>query len=162
MNPYEATSAITEQNADSIRPGRSRIVNVSSVATTAIAMPCVALWTIRIINSLVMSNMGFWMIILMFFSVLAAIPLGLIAMLGGRAIAESNLPFRCVILSAMLAIAFPVTYKAIAFLAINRIEEFWLAYGTLVGITGLIPFILGMLVYCHGQRIITSKLVDDY
>jgi ABC-type glycerol-3-phosphate transport system permease component len=157
MNPYESTNTIATHQTELLRPQRPRVVSIASVATTAITMPCAGLWTIEIIDSLVESNMGFWMIILLFFCVLAAIPLGLFALVVGRALVEFHFPFRTVLISIVLAATFPLTYHAIAFLAVKRIEGFWQTYASLVGATGMIPFVLGTLVYCLGQRIATSN-----
>lgn len=93
------------------------------------------------------------MIILLFFCVVAAIPFGLVAMMVGRALVEFNFPFRIVMISIVLAATFPLTYQAISYLAIRRIEGFWISYTSLVGATGMIPLVLGTLIYCLGQKI---------
>jgi hypothetical protein len=151
MNPYEATNTGTVQRK---QLSRLRVVSIASVATTAIALPCTALWTIAIIDSLVVSSIAIWMmIILLFLCVVAAIPFGLVAMVVGRALVEFNFPFRIVLISIVLAASFPLTYLAISYLAVKRIGGFWLTYASLVGATGMMPLVLGTLVYCLSQRI---------
>jgi hypothetical protein len=161
MNPYEAREILSTDTFMPSTARRNRFANIACVLTSSIAMPCVAVWTIQIVNSLVISNMGFWMIILMFFCLLVAVPIGLLALVVGRAIDQHNVPFRRTVLSLILVLGFPVTYKIIALLAVLRIDNFWLDYGTLVATSSLIPFLLGLLVYSVGTGQLNSQTIDE-
>lgn len=151
-NPYEATSDHDPLGSSSASNLFLRIPAIVCVGSVSIAVPLVAWWAIRIINSLVVSNMGLWESILMFFSLVAAVPLGFVSLQIGKFACRGRWPLEIAISALLLCGAFPLTHRLVAAIAFWRSSSILLLYGSLIGSIAIGPILIGVLLYSILRR----------
>ena len=96
--------------------------------------------------------MGLWESILLFFSLIAAVPIGFLALMIGRLACRGRWPLEIVISALLLLGAFPLTNKLIARIAFWRGSSILGLYGSLIGSIAIGPMLIGILLYCILRR----------
>lgn len=118
------------------------------------------------IDSLILPNMNFWMIIAMFLAIASALPLGFAVMVLARIADRLGVGLAPSVL--LLLSSIPLTHFATTHVAHAQFESLFLQYSTLLLVIGLVPAALGITAYrvtaqlsarLHGEAA-TNKPID--